>query len=41
MTALDADFDLRDFDLSPDGRTLVLEQVKEHSDLVLIDLRRP
>ncbi|HZX43698.1 MAG TPA: DNA-binding protein, partial [Myxococcaceae bacterium] len=40
VTALDADFDLRDFDLSPDGRTLVLEQVKEHSDLVLIDLPR-
>ena len=41
VTAVDADFDLRDFDLSPDGRTLVLEQVKEDSDLVLIDLRRP
>ncbi len=41
VTALDADFDLRDFDLSPDGHTLVLEQVKEHSDLVLVDLHRP
>jgi len=40
VTDLDPDFDLRDFDLSPDGRTLVLEQVKEHSDLVLIDLPR-
>ncbi|HUM12804.1 MAG TPA: DNA-binding protein [Myxococcaceae bacterium] len=40
VTTLDADFDLRDFDLSPDGRTLVLEQAKQYSDLVLIDLPR-
>ena len=35
---LPADFELRDFDLSPDGRELVLEQTKEYSDLVLIEL---
>ena len=29
---------MRDFDLSPDGRELVLEQVKDNSDLVLIEL---
>jgi Tol biopolymer transport system component len=34
-------FDVRDFDLSPDGRELVLEQVREYSDIVLIErLRR-
>lgn len=31
-------FDVRDFDLSPDGRELVLEQFQEHADIVLIDL---
>lgn len=37
---LPPDVDLRDFDLSTDGRELVLEQVKEYSDLVLIELPR-
>ena len=37
---LPPDVEVRDFDLSPDGRELVLEQVKDHSDLVLIDLPR-
>jgi len=42
VTDLAPDFDLRDFDVSPDGRELVLEQVQEHSDIVLIELaRRP
>ncbi len=38
VTDFDPEFDLRDFDLSQDGRTMVLEEVKEHSDLVLFDL---
>jgi Tol biopolymer transport system component len=29
---------VRDFDVSPDGRELVIEQVQEHSDIVRIDL---
>ena len=29
---------VRDFDVSPDGRELVFEQVQEHSDIVRIDL---
>jgi MinD-like ATPase involved in chromosome partitioning or flagellar assembly len=29
---------VRDFDISPDGREIVLEQVEEQSDIVLIDL---
>ena len=32
------DFDIRDFDISPDGRDVVLERVQERSDVVLIDL---
>jgi Tol biopolymer transport system component len=30
-----------DFDISPDGREVVLERVQEHSDVVLLDLPRP
>jgi len=37
---LPPEIDVRDFDLSPDGRELVLEQVKDNSDLVLIELAR-
>jgi Tol biopolymer transport system component len=29
---------VRDFDISPDGRELVIEQLQEHSDIVRIDL---
>jgi hypothetical protein len=32
------DFDVRDFDISPDGREVVLERVQERSNVVLIDL---
>jgi Tol biopolymer transport system component len=38
---LPPDIEVRDFDLSPDGRELVVEQVKDNSDLVLIELPRP
>jgi Tol biopolymer transport system component len=38
LTNLAADFEMRDFDISPDGRELVLEQVQEHSDVVLLEL---
>jgi Tol biopolymer transport system component len=40
LTSLPADFDVRDFDLSPDGREVVFERVQERSDLVLLDLPR-
>ena len=40
LTNLPTDFDVRDFDLSPDGREVVLERVQERSDLVLLDLPR-
>src|SRR5277367_5225111 len=41
LTNLAPDFDIRDFDLSPDGRDVVLERVQEHSEGVLLDLPRP
>src|SRR6267154_5682399 len=41
LTNLAADFDIRDFDISPDGREVVLERVQERSDVELLDLSRP
>src|SRR6266436_760565 len=41
LTNLAADFDIRDFDISPDGREVVLERVQERSDVALLDLPRP
>jgi dipeptidyl aminopeptidase/acylaminoacyl peptidase len=38
LTNLAADFNVRDFDVSADGREIVLERMQEHSDVVLIDL---
>jgi hypothetical protein len=40
LTNLAQDFNVRDFDVSADGREIVLERVQEHSDVVLIDLAR-
>jgi Tol biopolymer transport system component len=40
LTNLPADFDIRDFDISADGREVVLERVQERSDIVLLDLAR-
>jgi Tol biopolymer transport system component len=41
LTNLPPDFDIRDFDISPDGREVVLERVQERSDVEQIDLPRP
>jgi len=41
LTNLALDFDIRDFDISPDGREVVLERVQERSDVVLLDLPQP
>jgi Tol biopolymer transport system component len=41
MTHLAADFDVNDFDVSADGREVVLERVQERSDVVMMDLARP
>jgi Tol biopolymer transport system component len=40
LTSFEPGFDIRDFDISPDGREIVIEQVQEHSDIVLLDLSR-
>jgi Tol biopolymer transport system component len=41
LTKLAPGFDIRDFDISPDGREIVLERVQERSDVMLLDLPRP
>ena len=41
LTNLPADFDIGDFDVSPDGHEVVLERVQELSEVVLLDLPRP
>jgi len=41
LTNLTSDFDIRDFDISPDGREVVLEREQERSDVVLLDLPGP
>ena len=38
LTELGPEFDVRDFDISPDGRDVVLERVQERSEVVLLDL---
>ena len=38
LTELPPDFTLRDFDVSPDGREIVLERVQDDSDVVLLEL---
>ena len=41
LTNFTPDFDIHDFDISPDGREVVLERVHGRSDVVLLDLPRP
>jgi hypothetical protein len=38
LTNLASDFDIGDFDVSPDGREAVLERVEEASNILLLDL---
>jgi dipeptidyl aminopeptidase/acylaminoacyl peptidase len=40
LTDLAPDFTVRDFDVSPDGGEIVLEQVQQHSDIVLLEIPR-
>ena len=40
LTHLAPEFDIRDFDISPDGRDVVIERVQERSNVVLLDLSR-
>lgn len=39
LTHLAADFNIHDFDISRDGREVVLERVQEQSDVVLLSVR--
>jgi Tol biopolymer transport system component len=41
LTSFPPGFEIRDFDISPDGREVVVERVQENSDVVLLDLPRP
>ncbi len=41
LTNLPPEFDIRDFDISPDGREIVLERVQQRSDVVLLDRPQP
>jgi hypothetical protein len=38
LAELPPDFEVRDFDLSPDGREAVLERVQDHSEVALVKL---
>jgi Tol biopolymer transport system component len=40
LTSLPPDFDVRDFDISPDGQQVVLERAEERSDVAVLDLPR-
>ena len=40
LTNFGRGFDMRDFDLAPDGREIVVEQVQAHSDIVLLERPR-
>jgi Tol biopolymer transport system component len=41
LTNVAPEFDIRDFDISADGREVVLERVQERSNVALLDLARP
>jgi Tol biopolymer transport system component len=41
LTSFAPDFEIRDFDVSPDGSEVMVERVQENSDIVLLDLARP
>jgi Tol biopolymer transport system component len=40
LTDLPSDFDVRDFDVSPDGHEAVLERIQDRSEVVLVKLAR-
>ncbi|HEX4028820.1 MAG TPA: hypothetical protein VHX20_00560 [Terracidiphilus sp.] len=41
LTNLPAEFNIQDFDISPDGHEVVLERTQERSNIVLLDVPRP
>ncbi len=38
LTEFAPDFEVRDFDVSADGREIVVEQIQDHADIVLLEL---
>jgi hypothetical protein len=38
LTDLPSDFDVRDFDVSADGREAVLDRIQDRSEVVLVEL---
>ena len=38
LTDLNQDFDVKSFDISPDGKQILFDRTRENSDVVLIDL---
>jgi Tol biopolymer transport system component len=38
LTQLNSDFDLTDFDISPDGKEIVLERTQERSNVAILDI---
>jgi Tol biopolymer transport system component len=40
LTDFAADFEIRDFDISPDGREAIVERAQEQSDIVLLELTK-
>ena len=40
LTNFTPDFEIRDFDISPDGREIIIERAQERSDVVRLDLLR-
>jgi hypothetical protein len=38
LTNLPPDFDVRDFDIAPNGRDVVLERMQDRSEVVMLDL---
>jgi Tol biopolymer transport system component len=38
LTDLDPQFEIKSFDISPDGKQILFERYRENSDIVLIDL---
>jgi hypothetical protein len=41
LTHLAPEFNIRDFDISPDVRDMVTERLQERSNVLLLDLPRP
>jgi hypothetical protein len=41
LTQVAADFQVQDFDVSPEGQELILQRVQEHSNIVMLTRSQP